>query len=543
MSTSAKYPEFLPILPLQGVIVYPQTAVPLTVGQPRSIKLVDDVVGGDKLVGLVAAVDPELELPTPNDLYRVGTVAILHRLLRAPDGTLRLLVQGMDRFRLEEFVAEEPYLKARIKLAPEWIEEGLEIDALARNARDQFQLVVQMTPSFPKELAESITTVEDPLQTAYTIANFQRMDLEDAQEILEINSAAEKLKKLIGQLVREAELLELEQNVQNEARGDIKTVERESFPRDQKEGSQKEVGEKDELVKQEPADLKQLAGLNHDSYFKQGFLLRKRSAELLTVNPKEALSLAKEALHLFERIDPTRLSDKRLRIDRAIIASHTTIALVYNHLADQDKAAEHIILAEEINNDRYPDLAEDNKAVYSMLYGRDPSRELILVRLSEYDLLPEGMSGSDPVMAKVIWEAEQSFYDSLIESDPTPTASTSKPDRRHLDSWVNALSDLYEAERTILTWPREAIPYALRGLKGLEQIDPKILGGQAIKRERGIIASHLVLSHLYRNIKMLTQANFHIRMARELSMGRHVDIEADMIVAEERLAIAELMQE
>ena len=245
-STSTKYPEILPILPLRGVVVYPQTAVPLTVGQPRSIKLVDDVVGGDKLVGLVAAVNPELESPGPNDLYRVGTVAIVHRLLRAPDGTLRLLVQGMDRFRLGEFVAEEPFLKARIELSPELVEEGLEIDALARNARDQFQLITQMIPSFPEELAGSITSVEDPLQTAYTIANFQRMDIKDSQEILEIDSVAEKLKKLIGLLVREAEVLQLGQKIQNEARGEIEKVQREYFLREQMKAIQKELGERDE---------------------------------------------------------------------------------------------------------------------------------------------------------------------------------------------------------------------------------------------------------------------------------------------------------
>ncbi|HSJ88388.1 MAG TPA: LON peptidase substrate-binding domain-containing protein, partial [Anaerolineales bacterium] len=127
-ANGSKYPDVLPILPLRGVVVYPQTAVPLTVGQPRSIRLVDDVVGGDKLVGLVASTNAELESPGPNDLYKVGTIAIVHRLLRAPDGTIRLLVQGMDRFRLGEFVEQEPYLKARIELAPEVIEEGLEID-------------------------------------------------------------------------------------------------------------------------------------------------------------------------------------------------------------------------------------------------------------------------------------------------------------------------------------------------------------------------------------------------------------------------------
>jgi len=241
-----KYPEVLPILPLRGVVVYPQTAVPLTVGQPRSVRLVDDVVAGDKLVGLVASINPELETPGPNDLYRVGTIATVHRLLRAPDGTVRLLVQGMDRFRLGEFVGEEPYLKARIELAPEQIDAGIELDALARNARDQFQQITQMIPSFPEELAASIASVEEPLQTAYTIANFQRIDLKDAQEILEIDSAADKLRKLNGLLVREAEVLTLGQKIQNEARGEIEKVQREYFLREQMKAIQKELGERDE---------------------------------------------------------------------------------------------------------------------------------------------------------------------------------------------------------------------------------------------------------------------------------------------------------
>jgi ATP-dependent Lon protease len=245
-ANTTKYPDVLPILPLRGVVVYPQTAVPLTVGQPRSVRLVDEVVGGDKLVGLVTSINPELESPGPNDLYRVGTIATVHRLLRAPDGTIRLLVQGLERFRLGEFVEEEPYLKAKIILAPEMVEEGLEISALARNARDQFQQITQMIPSFPEELAGSITSVEDPLQTAYTIANFQRMDLKDAQEILEIDSVSDKLKKLIGLLVREAEVLQIGQKIQNEARGEIEKVQREYFLREQMKAIQKELGEKDE---------------------------------------------------------------------------------------------------------------------------------------------------------------------------------------------------------------------------------------------------------------------------------------------------------
>ena len=245
-NTPASYPEILPILPLRGVVVYPQTAVPLTVGQTRSIHLVDDVVASDKLVGLVASKNPELETPGPGDLYRVGTIATVHRLLKAPDGTVRLLVQGIDRFRLGEFVAEEPYLKAKVHLAPELVEEGLEVDALARNARDQFEMIAQLLPSLPEELISSVLSIEDPLQTVYTIANFQRIDLADAQQILELDSVTEKLRRLVSLLVRELEVLTLGQKIQNEAREEIEKVQREYFLREQMKAIQRELGEKDE---------------------------------------------------------------------------------------------------------------------------------------------------------------------------------------------------------------------------------------------------------------------------------------------------------
>ncbi len=241
-----KYPDVLPILPLRGVVVYPQTAVPLTIGQPRSIKLVDDVSSGDRLIGLLAARNPELENPGPDDLYKIGTIAVVHRLFRAPDNTIRLLVQGLVRFRLGEFIQAEPYLKAKIELAPERVETGIEIDALARNARDQFEQIAEMSPSIPKELVMSITSLEDPLQTIYTIANFQRIELQDAQQLLEMDSTQEKLHKLVGLLVREAEVLQLGQKIQNEARSEIEKVQRDYFLREQLKAIQKELGEKDE---------------------------------------------------------------------------------------------------------------------------------------------------------------------------------------------------------------------------------------------------------------------------------------------------------
>ena len=245
-SESESSPEIVPILPLRGVVVFPQTAVPLTIGQPRSVKLVDDVVAGSRLVGLVAARDPNLETPGPEELYQVGTLASIHRLLRAPDGTIRLLVQGLERFRVVEFTQTEPYLMARIERSPEIVETGIEIDALARNARDQFATIAELIPSFPRELIGSITSIEDPLQTVYSITNFQRVELDDAQTLLEIDSVSEKLRKLISFLVRETEVLQLGQKIQNEARSEIDKVQRDYFLREQLKAIQKELGERDE---------------------------------------------------------------------------------------------------------------------------------------------------------------------------------------------------------------------------------------------------------------------------------------------------------
>ncbi len=241
-----RLPDELPILPLRGVVVYPETTVPLTIGQPRSIKLVDDVIASERLVGLITTIDPDVESPGPDDMYKVGTVAVINRLFRAPDGTIRLLMQGIARFKVAEFTQYEPYLRAKIILHPEKTETGLEVEALARNARDQFEHIAELIPSIPRELVATIASLEDPLQTVYSVANFQRMDIEDAQSILELDSSSEKLRKLVSLLTREGEVLELGQKIQNEARNEIEKMQRDYFLREQLKAIQRELGESDE---------------------------------------------------------------------------------------------------------------------------------------------------------------------------------------------------------------------------------------------------------------------------------------------------------
>ncbi|HSB89208.1 MAG TPA: endopeptidase La, partial [Anaerolineales bacterium] len=243
-------PDVLPVLPLRGLVAYPHTPLPLTIGQARSIKLVDDVVAGDRLVGLVASRKPELELPGPDDLYRIGTVASIQRLFRAPDGTIRLIVQGLARFEIEGFAEQEPYLRARIRLRPETIEEGVEIEAQVRAVKDQIQQIADLAPSLPREIVGTILLLDDPLPVVYSVANYQRMELDEAQAILEEDSVIAKLKRLIAVLGREVEVLSLGQHIQQEARTEIEKVQREYFLREQLKAIQKELGETDEQTKE-----------------------------------------------------------------------------------------------------------------------------------------------------------------------------------------------------------------------------------------------------------------------------------------------------
>ncbi|MBN1427189.1 MAG: endopeptidase La [Anaerolineae bacterium] len=239
-------PQDLPILPLRGLVVYPQTIVPLMVGQPRSVRLVDDVVSGDRLIGLVASHDPEKEMPGPDEIHRVGTLAAVHRLLRAPDGTLRLLVQGLLRFQIEEYTATEPYLRAQVEPHPEVLETGIEVEALMRNIGEQFRRMGELSPNLPGELLTSTLGLEDPLQLVYTIATYMRIDLKDAQNMLEIEGVQEKLHRLMTLLGKELEILELGRKIQADAQTEIDKVQRDYILREQLKAIQRELGEGDE---------------------------------------------------------------------------------------------------------------------------------------------------------------------------------------------------------------------------------------------------------------------------------------------------------
>lgn len=242
-----RVPSEVPILPLRGLVVFPMTAVPIRVGQPRSVRLIDDAVIGKRLIGLVASRDPELEEPGPDDVYRVGTVAAVHRLFKSPDGTITLIMQGLMRIRIDEFVEETPYLTAQVSIAPEFVERSPEVEALRRSIADGFNQLTDLAPGVPDEMSSLVVNLEDPLQLVYAVANqIKTVNLEDAQTLLEMDDVTEKLRKLLGLLTKELEVLELGRKIQSDAQSEMEKTQREYFLREQLKAIQRELGEADE---------------------------------------------------------------------------------------------------------------------------------------------------------------------------------------------------------------------------------------------------------------------------------------------------------
>jgi ATP-dependent Lon protease len=244
-------PSVLPILPLRGLVIYPMTAVPIRVGQPRSVRLVDDAVNDNKVIGLVASRDADIDSPGKDDVFHVGTAAAVHRLAKAPDGTLTLIVQGLVRIQIEEFVEEFPYLRARVRTIPEGTESSLEVEALRRSVLQSFRRLVDLSPAVPEEMGAMLAEVDDPLQIAYAIANQIDTELEEAQELLEMNSLTDKMHRLMGILTQEVEVLELGRKIKSEAQSEMQQRQREYFLREQQKAIQRELGEADEQMEVE----------------------------------------------------------------------------------------------------------------------------------------------------------------------------------------------------------------------------------------------------------------------------------------------------
>ncbi len=239
-------PSLLPILPLKDTVVFPETMVPLAVGQPRSVQLIDDILRGDKQVGLFASKNPEIDVPGPNDVQAVGVLAGIQRMIKAPDGTLRIIVQGIRRIEIERFATEEPYLTAEIHDLPDVVEEGTELEALQRNLVSVYTKIIELVPYLPDELEMAAASIEDPAALGYFIASTMRLKTDEKQELLQEVELSRRLRRLTALMNRELEVLELGSKIQNQVQSEMDKNQREYVLRQQLKAIQEELGETDE---------------------------------------------------------------------------------------------------------------------------------------------------------------------------------------------------------------------------------------------------------------------------------------------------------
>ncbi len=234
----------LPLLPLRGVIIYPTMWLPITVGQPRSLRIIDYLMSrNEKMIVLSASKDPELAEPGPEDIYGVGVIARIHRLARAPDGTVRLVLNGIERVRIDRYIATDPFLQVAFTQIPDIAVSDLEEQALAASAKDLFAQLVTLSPQMPEELESAARNVESELQLAYLLASSAGLKLVDAQALLETDPLKEKLHLLNRLLKTEVEIRTLSQKIQQEAQGEMEKAQRDFFLQKQMEAIQRELGE------------------------------------------------------------------------------------------------------------------------------------------------------------------------------------------------------------------------------------------------------------------------------------------------------------
>jgi ATP-dependent Lon protease len=244
--TAEPLPDALPILPLRETVTYPDTLTPLAVGQERSIKLVNDVLSGNRMLAMVASKDPENEAPGRGDLYGVGVAGTVARMMKVPDGTLRILVQGSERIRILDYVTEEPYLVARIEAMPDVIEQSTELEALTRNVQSTFSEIIEAIPYLPEELQLAVANLDDPSALSHLISGALRISTEEKQDLLEAVDVTRRLRRLSEILARELEVVQLGSKIQSQVESEIDKGQREYFLRQQLKAIQEELGEGDE---------------------------------------------------------------------------------------------------------------------------------------------------------------------------------------------------------------------------------------------------------------------------------------------------------
>ena len=242
-------PDVLPVLPISNNVIFPATITPVAIGKPKSLAAVEGAMTADKLIVAIAmrpAGTEEEAAESAEDLYEYGTVCSILKLLRMPDGTMRILVQGLRKAKIEAIAEQEPAIRARLTIIEESAERTREIEALMRNVVELINKIVSMVSYLPDELRSAAMSIEDPLMLAYLVATLFRLKIEEKQRILELDNLTEKYRVLLRILNREVEILEIGGKIKEDVQTEITKAQREYYLREQLKAIQHELGETDE---------------------------------------------------------------------------------------------------------------------------------------------------------------------------------------------------------------------------------------------------------------------------------------------------------
>jgi len=254
-------PDELPILPVRDAVIFPNAVVPLTVGRESSVKLINDVQQRDGMLVVLTQRDKRVDSPAPADLYDIGTVSMVHRAMKTPEGNLFVIIMGVSRVRIEEFLQFEPYLRARIRPIPDEKEDdesSVDFQALRGSVLNQFERIIKLSPQLPDDLQTLVINIEEPGRMAdYVASNLPNLSIVSKQLVLEQISVRKRMEYLNTELAKELEVLELRSKIQNQVQEEVGKSQREYFLREQLRAIQRELGETDD-GQREVEDLRKL---------------------------------------------------------------------------------------------------------------------------------------------------------------------------------------------------------------------------------------------------------------------------------------------
>jgi len=239
-------PKVLPILPLRGTVIYPTMVIPLLVARKKSIQMINEVLESDRIIGLVAQKNPEEEDPKIKDIYRLGIAAQIIKVIKMPDDSVRIMIEGLKRIRIKQFIQKEPYFSARIEKVTERFSPGIKTDALIRNIKVLFKNIVKNSPNLPKEFSLIIQNITEPGKLADIIASSLNLSIKERQEILSLINIGKRLERVHILLNREQKILQSRNKIQTQIKDEMDKAQKEYYLRQQMRALQKELGEGDD---------------------------------------------------------------------------------------------------------------------------------------------------------------------------------------------------------------------------------------------------------------------------------------------------------